>query len=69
MRTRLTRYGILTTVLLALVPLKAGFDYGLGPRANDGDYYYTIARHLASGDGLRSNVSLYLQGFRSFPHR
>ncbi|MBW2416204.1 MAG: glycosyltransferase family 39 protein, partial [Deltaproteobacteria bacterium] len=69
MRTRLIRYGLLAVMLLALVPMKASLDFGLGRRSNDASYYYTIARHVASGDGLRSNVSLYFQGFRSFPHR
>jgi 4-amino-4-deoxy-L-arabinose transferase-like glycosyltransferase len=42
---------------------------GLGARSLDGDYYYQIARHVSEGDGLKSSVSLYHQGFKTFPHR
>jgi hypothetical protein len=60
---------LLALLLLALVPLKAQFEFGLGPRAHDADYYYGVARHVSQGDGLQSNLSLYFQGFKSFPHR
>lgn len=69
MTRRLLPLALLFLLLLALLPLKARFEFGLGPRAHDADYYYDIARHVADGHGLRSNLSLYFQGFQSFPHR
>jgi hypothetical protein len=69
MAKRLLPYGLLLLLLLAMVPLKARFDYDIGPRVYDGDYFYGIARSVAEGRGLKSNLSLYFQGFQSFPHR
>jgi hypothetical protein len=69
MARRLLPIGILLLLLAALVPLKAGFEFGLGPRAHDADYHYVVARHFAEGEGLQSNISLYFQGYKSFPHR
>jgi len=69
-RTRkLWRGALLVALLLLFAGLKANFDHGLGRRALDGDYYYQIARHVAEGDGMATSVSLYNQGFQSFPHR
>lgn len=68
MSHRIFRYGLLLSMLLSLGALKARFDADLGPATRDGDYYYTIARSLHDGEGLRSNLSLYLQGFQTFPH-
>jgi len=68
MAKRLLPYGILLLLLAALVPLKAGLEFGLGPRAHDADYYYTVARSVAEGRGLQTNISLYMQGFQSLPH-
>lgn len=61
-------YGLLFLMLVALLPLKAHFDPDIGPRVYDGDYYYGVARSVAEGDGLQTNLSLYFQGFKSFPH-
>ena len=69
MAKRFLPYGLLLLILLAMLPLKARLDFGLGPRAHDADYYYSIARHVSEGQGLQSNMSLYFQGFKSFPHR
>ena len=68
MSKRLLRITLLLVLLGALVPLKAQLRYGLGKRANDADYYYTIARSVAEGEGLKSNLSLYYQGFKTLPH-
>jgi 4-amino-4-deoxy-L-arabinose transferase-like glycosyltransferase len=65
----LPRYALLLALICAFAILKGLFDPGLGARSLDGDYYYQIARHLSEGDGLKSSVSLYHQGFKSFPHR
>jgi hypothetical protein len=62
-------YGLLFLILLALVPLKTCFDPDIGPRVYDGDYYYGVARLVSEGEGLTTNLSLYFQGFKSFPHR
>jgi len=69
MLKRLLRYGLLIGILLALVPLKQRLDFRLGYWSHDAAYYYTIARYFSEGAGLRSNISLYFQGFQSFPHR
>ena len=47
---------------------KTQIDIDLGPSARDADYYFTIARSIALGEGFRSNLSLYYQGFKEFPH-
>ena len=65
---RLLSIGLLLLLVGGLVSLKAGFrimdGYGI-----DGRYYLQIARHIQEGDGLVSSVSLYHQGFRTWPHR
>jgi len=60
--------GLLLLLVGGLVSLKAGYRimYGYGI---DGRYYLQIARHVQEGDGLVSSVSLYHQGFRTWPHR
>jgi hypothetical protein len=60
---------LLLCMLLGLAAAKTQLDFGLGPRAHDADFYYTVARNVAEGRGPRTNLSLYLQGFQSFPHR
>ena len=68
MSKRVLRIALLLVLLGGVVPLKAQLRYGLGERANDADYYYTIARSVAEGEGLKSNLSLYYQGFKTLPH-
>ena len=69
----MTKRSLSTALLLLILVgaglLKSNFEFGLGPRAHDADYYYDIARHVSEGQGLKSNLSLYFQGFKSFPHR
>jgi hypothetical protein len=60
--------GILFVILAGFVPLKLNLDYGLGQYANDADYYFTIARSVSEGEGFKSNLSLYYQGFKTLPH-
>ena len=43
--------------------------YPIGNFAIDGSYYYQVARHVANGDGLLTDVSLYHQGLSPLPHR
>ncbi|GEM_PF-2841706 len=65
---RLLATGLLLLLVGGLVWLKAGYritnGYGI-----DGRYYLQLARHIQEGDGLVSSVSLYHQGFRTWPHR
>ena len=51
-------------------PRAAEDEFGIwaGEWANDADYYFTIARSVAEGEGLKSNLSLYYQGFKELPH-
>jgi hypothetical protein len=59
---------LLLALLGIFAALKVLFDPGnLGHL--DGNYYYQIAHHVSEGNGLVSNVSLYHQGFKTFPHR
>jgi len=55
-------------LLAAAAVLKSGLvvEYGWG---TDGRYYLQLAEHVRDGDGLVSRVSLYHQGFQSWPHR
>ena len=68
MPKRPLRVALLLVLLGGLVPLKMNLEYGLGEWANDADYYFTIARSVAEGEGLKSNLSLYYQGFKELPH-
>jgi len=34
----------------------------------DGSFYLNVASHVANGDGLKTTVSLYRQGFQELPH-
>jgi len=59
---------VLLAILAGLMYLKGQFDPGLGRPGLDGSFYYQIARNVAEGNGLTTNVSLYNQGLTSFPH-
>jgi hypothetical protein len=59
---------LLVAIVAFFAVLKAGFDPGLGRPCTDGDYYFQIARNVAEGHGFSTNVSLYNQGLRYFPH-
>lgn len=60
---------LLTVLLLAgLALLKLAFNPGLGRDFLDGNYYFQIAQHVERGEGLKTHVSLYHQGLKSFPH-
>lgn len=68
MSQRILPVALLVVLLAGMLPLKLRLDYGLGEWANDADYYYTIARSVAEGEGFKSNLSLYYQGFKTLPH-
>jgi len=57
----------LVCLLLVLAGLKATYNPGIGRNSLDGDFYYQIARNVAEGNGLKTNLSLYHQGLKSFP--
>ena len=59
---------LLAAILLSLLTQKLAFDpEPIGHGRADGSFYYQVARHVASGDGLRTSVSLYNQGLREIP--
>jgi hypothetical protein len=59
---------VLAAILLALLTQKLAFDpEPIGHWRADGSFYYQVAQHVASGDGLRTSVSLYNQGLRELP--
>ncbi len=59
----------LAALLAGLAALKAASVVApVGHHALDGSNFYQIARHVAAGDGLRTDVSLYHQGLRELPH-
>ena len=59
---------LLAAILLSLLTQKLAFDpEPIGHGRADGSFYYQVARHVASGDGLRTSVSLYNQGLRELP--
>ena len=59
---------MLAAILLALLTQKLAFDPDpIGHGRADGTFYYQVAQHVASGDGLRTSVSLYNQGLRELP--
>jgi hypothetical protein len=62
------RYVLLAAIVAFFAVLKGGFGPGLGRPCTDGNYYFQIARNVAEGHGFSTNVSLYNQGLRSFPH-
>jgi hypothetical protein len=66
---RVERLLILVGLLLVLAAFKLAFNPGLGRNSLDGDYYFQIARNVAEGRGLETNVSLYHQGLKTFPHK
>jgi hypothetical protein len=60
---------LLLLILSGFAVLKTQFNPRLNWHSADGSYYYQIAQHVSEGHGLRSRVSVYHQGFQSFPHR
>ena len=63
------RYLLLLAIIGIFIVLKINFDPGIGRVSLDGDYYYQIARNVAEGNGLSTNVSLYNQGLKTLPHK
>jgi hypothetical protein len=59
---------VLAALLLGFLTQKLAFDpEPIGYGRADGSFYYQVARHVASGDSLRTSVSLYNQGLRELP--
>ncbi len=58
---------VLAAILLALIPLKIATMPGEGPYGLDASYYVQIARNVAEGNGLTTNVSLYHEGLTPLP--
>jgi hypothetical protein len=63
------RYVTLAAIICVFAVLKLNFNVGLGRPCLDGDYYYQIARNVAEGNGLSTNLSLYNQGLKEMPHK
>ncbi len=60
---------LLALIVLGGIALKIhAWPEPVGHHALDGSNYYQVAGHVAAGDGLQTRLSLYHQGFRSFPH-
>jgi hypothetical protein len=58
---------LLALLLLFLVIPKLSYSAGAGPYGLDASYYYQIARNVAEGRGLVTNVSLYHAGIVDLP--
>lgn len=71
--TRTQRSGasvvFLAAIVLGGVALKVqAWPEPVGHHALDGSNYFQVAESVASGEGLQTRLSLYHQGFQSFPH-
>jgi hypothetical protein len=59
---------VLAAILLGFLNQKLAFDpEPIGHGRADGSFYTQVAQHVASGDGLRTSISLYNQGLRELP--
>lgn len=58
---------LITALLVVLGAFKLAHNPGLTHKAPDGNYYLQIARNVARGDGFRTDVALYYQGFKDLP--
>jgi hypothetical protein len=58
---------LLAAILLPLIVLRFALQSGPGPYGVDGGYYMQIARNVAEGQGLVTNVCLYHQGLDPLP--
>ena len=58
---------LLAVLLVPLCVLRLSLDSGSGPYGVDGSYYAQIARNVAEGRGLVTNVCLYHQGLDPLP--
>jgi hypothetical protein len=64
---RKRRLIVLALLLAPLVTLHVLHAPRRGPFSNDPSYYLQVARHVATGDGLMSSVSLYHEGLTPLP--
>ena len=58
---------LLAAILLPLMVLRFSLHSGPGPYGVDGSYYTQVARNVAEGKGLVTNVCLYHQGLDPLP--
>ena len=59
---------ILSVIILILADLKLTYNISTISPGIDGGFYTDIAQHVRDGDGLKTDISLYHQGFEYFPH-
>ncbi len=69
-RRRLRWYAV--AYLVVVIAVLGGFKvyrtaHNTSPNI-DGGYYTNIAQHVRDGNGLKTNISLYHQGYSYFPH-
>lgn len=68
-RERRRAWALLGLIVAGAVAVKlTAWPVPVGHHALDGSNYYQVAGHVAAGDGLQTRLSLYHQGFRTFPH-
>ena len=65
---RFQAYFMLGLILFVLADLKLTYNLSQTYPNIDGGYYTDIAQHVRDGDGLKTDISLYHQGFKYFPH-
>lgn len=66
--TRVTRALLLAAAFAPAVALKISHAILASDPGVDGGYYTDVAKHVRDGHGLATNLSLYHQGFETFPH-
>lgn len=69
MQDRRARTVLLLAILAILAALKLHYSSGEGPLGLDGSNYFQVARNVAEGRGLLTNLSLYHIGFKHLPAR
>jgi hypothetical protein len=69
MQERVSRLAILALILVILGSAKLSFNIGRGPLGLDGSNYFQIARNVAEGRGLVTNISLYHLAYKTLPAR
>jgi hypothetical protein len=59
---------MLILLLLVIADVKFSFNATQTTPSVDGGYYTDVAQHVRDGEGLKTDISLYHQGFPYFPH-
>ena len=65
---RRASFTLFIVILLALAVPKLWLSASTQLPGIDGGYYTDVAQHVRDGQGLLTNISLYHQGYESFPH-